>query len=145
VRQSVSGDPRPRQAGVVALGAICTGDGASIIAVARPRRGSPSSRNRAFHRRFAHNRRVVEAGFVNPMATRRSTWLAVVVAVIVLVAVLVTVAVMWEEIGDVELSTTGWVALVLGVLFATGLGVGLMALLFYSEREGYDDPTEPER
>ena len=38
------------------------------------------------------------------------------------------------------LPEAGWVALVFGVLFSMLVGVGLMALLFYSSRRGYDEP-----
>lgn len=33
-----------------------------------------------------------------------------------------------------------FVALVMGSLVSLGVGVGLMALLFYSHRKGYDEP-----
>lgn len=36
----------------------------------------------------------------------------------------------------------GWVALALGTLFSLALGGGLMALVFYSARKGYDDRIE---
>jgi hypothetical protein len=36
--------------------------------------------------------------------------------------------------------TTGYVALALGVVFSLLVGCGLMALLFYSSRHGYDEP-----
>ena len=72
----------------------------------------------------------------------RSSWIAVVVAVIALGAVLALVASMWSAIGDAEISAGGWVALVLGVLVALGLGFGLMALVFISSRRGYDDPDD---
>jgi len=49
---------------------------------------------------------------------------------------------MWSAIGDAEISAGGWVALVLGVLVALGLGFGLMALVFISSRRGYDDPDD---
>jgi len=35
--------------------------------------------------------------------------------------------------------TTGYVAMALGVVFSLVVGCGLMALLFYSARHGYDD------
>lgn len=69
----------------------------------------------------------------------RSTWIAVVVAAIAVIAVLAIVASWWAAIGDVELSASGWIALVLGVLVALALGVGLMALMFISSRRGYDE------
>ena len=35
--------------------------------------------------------------------------------------------------------TEGYVALAFGVLFSLVVGCGLMALMFYSSRQGYDD------
>jgi fluoride ion exporter CrcB/FEX len=32
-----------------------------------------------------------------------------------------------------------WVAMILGVLFSIVIGAGLMGLVFYSSRRGYDD------
>ncbi len=72
----------------------------------------------------------------------RATWIAVVAALTALGAVLALVWSMWSAIGDAEISDGGWVALVLGVLVALGLGFGLMALVFISSRQGYDDPDE---
>jgi hypothetical protein len=45
----------------------------------------------------------------------------------------------WREIGDVEISGHGLVALVLGAVATFALGAGLMALVFFSSRRGYDD------
>ena len=42
-------------------------------------------------------------------------------------------------IGDVRMSTTGVVALIGGAVMALAVGGGLMALVFYSARRGYDD------
>jgi hypothetical protein len=36
--------------------------------------------------------------------------------------------------------TSGYVAMILGVVFSLIIGCGLMALLFYSSRHGYDEP-----
>ncbi|MGY4303188.1 flagellar basal body-associated protein FliL [Bradyrhizobium sp. USDA 4369] len=43
--------------------------------------------------------------------------------------------------GD-PMPTEGWIALILGVVVSLIVGVGLMALLFYSSRKGYDDPSQ---
>ena len=60
-----------------------------------------------------------------------------------LVAVVVAVAVVnWTGIGDSGIDANGWIALVLGVLATLGLGIGLMALVFISNRRGYDEPPE---
>ncbi len=45
----------------------------------------------------------------------------------------------WVAVGESPLSGHGVVALVLGVLASLALGVGLMFLVFYSSRRGYDD------
>jgi TRAP-type C4-dicarboxylate transport system permease small subunit len=42
--------------------------------------------------------------------------------------------------GGAPMPTAGYVAMTLGVLFSLIVGCGLMALLFYSSRHGYDEP-----
>jgi hypothetical protein len=53
----------------------------------------------------------------------------------------------WQEMGEVEISRHGMIALGLGVLLTFALGAGLMTLVFFSNRRGYDDqayrPTDP--
>ena len=44
----------------------------------------------------------------------------------------------WNALPGVNISTAGWIFIVLGVLLTFGLGAGLMALVFYSSREGMD-------
>jgi len=44
----------------------------------------------------------------------------------------------WQEIGTVEMSRHGLIALGLGAGFTFLLGAGLMALVFFSNRRGYD-------
>ena len=38
----------------------------------------------------------------------------------------------------------GYIAMGLGVTFSVIVGCGLMTLLFYSSRHGYDEPYRPE-
>jgi hypothetical protein len=45
----------------------------------------------------------------------------------------------WQEMGEVEISRHGLIALGLGALATLALGAGLMALVFFSNRRGYDD------
>jgi hypothetical protein len=61
---------------------------------------------------------------------------AVVFAVLV---ILVMVTQLWVGAGGWHLSSAGWFAMVLGVVVALGLGIGLMALVFFSNRRGYDE------
>ena len=49
----------------------------------------------------------------------------------------------WVELEDVAISTNGWIALGLGALATLVLGAGLMFLVFYSSRHGYDDNDRP--
>ena len=43
---------------------------------------------------------------------------------------------------DVEMSIHGYVAMILGIVFSLVIGCGLMALMFYSSRKGFDDRIE---
>ena len=45
----------------------------------------------------------------------------------------------WHELGDVEISLYGYLALAGGIAVTLGLGVGLMWLVYFSNRGGYDD------
>jgi hypothetical protein len=45
----------------------------------------------------------------------------------------------WQDLGEVEIGVHGLIALGLGALFTFALGAGLMLLMFFSERRGYDD------
>jgi len=68
-----------------------------------------------------------------------------------LLAILFTMlvfAVVWATMAwtseDVEMSVHGWIALALGTIFSLLIGCGLMALMFYSNRTGYDEVANPD-
>jgi hypothetical protein len=44
----------------------------------------------------------------------------------------------WTSMAGVHMSGWGWLFLVLGIVVTTGLGAGLMALVFYSSRHDMD-------
>jgi hypothetical protein len=46
---------------------------------------------------------------------------------------------LWRAMGDVPMSLAGDVALIGGGLATLALGIGLMTLVFYSNRRGFDD------
>jgi len=71
---------------------------------------------------------------------RRSTWIAVALAIAVLAIVIAAIASAWSGLGDTGMSAGGWAALVLGVVVTLALGIGLMALVFISNRRGFDEP-----
>jgi hypothetical protein len=66
-------------------------------------------------------------------------WVAAVIAAAVVLIIGIVIAAEWTGIGDSDISGTGWVAMGLGVIVTLALGVGLMALVFISNRRGYDE------
>ena len=46
----------------------------------------------------------------------------------------------WNHIEGPSTPPEGYLALTLGAFFSLVVGIGLMALMFYSARHGYDDP-----
>ena len=66
---------------------------------------------------------------------------AIIGLLLAFLAVAVAIAVtIWVRLEDAAISTAGMVALGLGVVLTVALGGGLMFLVFYSSRKGYDDP-----
>ncbi|MEH2480605.1 protein-S-isoprenylcysteine O-methyltransferase Ste14 [Nitrobacteraceae bacterium AZCC 2146] len=49
----------------------------------------------------------------------------------------------WTSAEDAQMSTHGWIALALGTISSLVIGCGLMALMFYSSRSGYDETATP--
>jgi formate hydrogenlyase subunit 3/multisubunit Na+/H+ antiporter MnhD subunit len=47
----------------------------------------------------------------------------------------------WTVVSGPPMPGIGYLAMTLGVIFSLIIGCGLMALLFYSNRHGYDEPT----
>jgi hypothetical protein len=74
---------------------------------------------------------------------QRSKWTVLAIAAAAVACVAAFVAALWAELGDAEMSAAGWAAMLLGMVVTLGLGFGLMALVFYSNRRGYDDEAGP--
>jgi hypothetical protein len=74
--------------------------------------------------------------------------------VVLLSAVLAAIAIgivayfVWDNADDETVSIHAYIALALGVVLTLGVGGGLMALVFFSARQGYDervgDPRKPD-
>ncbi len=66
--------------------------------------------------------------------------------IVLLVALGLTLAlslfIAYSGLGDMP--TAGWVALIAGVVLSLAVGIGLMSLLFFSSRRGYDEPPRLE-
>jgi hypothetical protein len=50
----------------------------------------------------------------------------------------------WISVSAPPMPAVGYLAMTLGVVVSLVVGCGLMALLFYSNRHGYDEPSRPE-
>jgi hypothetical protein len=61
------------------------------------------------------------------------------VLMLLLIATVVCSVQIWSEMADTPMSSAGYVALTIGVVAATAVGAGLMGLVFYSGRQGFDD------
>lgn len=71
---------------------------------------------------------------------------ALVVSVIALLVLTVIGAISaWSIGGSIEIGKHGWIALGLGTFFSLLIGCGLMALMFFSGRRGYDEAADPFR
>ena len=63
----------------------------------------------------------------------------------IIVAALLSAAAMavsysaWEALADVEIGTAGYVAMILGAIATVAVGVGLMTMIFWSNRKGFDE------
>jgi hypothetical protein len=83
----------------------------------------------------------------NPKDGKLARWVVIAVLCALLVATCILGYLGWTST-DTKVPEAGYVALVFGVLFSLVVGAGLMALVFYSSRKGYDEPVvliqEPE-
>jgi hypothetical protein len=65
--------------------------------------------------------------------------LGIVVAALLSASAMAVAYSAWRALADVEMSVSGYVAMVLGAAVSLAVGGGLMALLFWSNRKGFDD------
>jgi hypothetical protein len=82
-------------------------------------------------------------GEIRPDGSRRigiGTWIVVAVLLGLLVASGVVAYLGWT-LEDADVPASGYIAMAFGVVFSLAVGIGLMALVFYSSRKGYDEPA----
>jgi hypothetical protein len=68
-------------------------------------------------------------------------WLLI-TALLALLALAIWVAYRGWMLVDVEMPGWAWATMALGFGFSIVIGVGLMSLVFYSSRMGYDEPPQ---
>ena len=71
----------------------------------------------------------------------RGSYAIIVILLVLLIAVGVLAGMGWSSAAGTEVPLTGYVAMAIGIVFSVLLGVGLMALVFYSSRAGFDEPA----
>jgi hypothetical protein len=84
-----------------------------------------------------------------PAMSNRAQNLGTIAMVVVLIAILAAAmwyaASAWFAISGPPMPAVGYVAMTFGVVVSLVVGIGLMALLFYSSRHGYDEPHPSDR
>jgi membrane protein DedA with SNARE-associated domain len=68
------------------------------------------------------------------------SWIILIVLLSLLVASSFVVYLGWTLGNGTDVPTSGYAAMAFGVVISLAVGFGLMALLFYSSRKGYDEP-----
>jgi hypothetical protein len=71
-----------------------------------------------------------------------SGWALILVLAALLIATVAIACVGWALAPGTVVPASGFVALAFGVLVSLAVGIGLMALLFYSSRHDYDEPPK---
>jgi hypothetical protein len=78
---------------------------------------------------------------MTPKTVRIGSWIVLASLVLFLVLAIMFVALGWGS-ADVttgqSMSTAGYVAMAFGIVATLALGIGLMSLVFYSNRKGHD-------
>ncbi|WP_315755395.1 MULTISPECIES: hypothetical protein [unclassified Bradyrhizobium] len=68
--------------------------------------------------------------------------ITIIVALLLILAAAIVFAYQGLTLPGDPMPREGWIALTLGVVFPLIVGIGLMVLLFYSSRKGYDEPSQ---
>ena len=68
------------------------------------------------------------------------SWITLIVLLSLLVATGVVIYFGWILGNGTDVPTSGYAAMAFGVIISLAVGFGLMALLFYSSRNGYGEP-----
>ena len=71
---------------------------------------------------------------------RTAGWIVIAILLLLLAVAGTWAGYAWNELAEVQMTGHGWIAMALGILFSLIVGIGLMALMFYSSRKGYDEP-----
>jgi cation transporter-like permease len=83
-----------------------------------------------------------------PVMTKRTLSVGTIVMVAALIAIMIAAlgfaASSFTAVSGPPMPPVGYAAMILGVVLSLVVGCGLMALLFYSSRHGYDEQHPPD-
>ena len=68
------------------------------------------------------------------------SWIILIVLLLLLAGTCVVAYLGWTIGNGADVPASGYIAMAFGVVVSLGVGFGLMALIFYSSRKGYDEP-----
>jgi hypothetical protein len=88
----------------------------------------------------ANQKSVMQPGVLVPARLGIGSWTVLVVLLLLLAGTFAIIYFGWTLANGTDVPASGYVAMAFGVLVSLGVGFGLMALLFYSSRKGYDEP-----
>jgi hypothetical protein len=71
---------------------------------------------------------------------KMGSWIVIAILLAFLIAAIWLGHKGWTMDSNVQVSKQGYIAMALGTVFSLVIGIGLMALIFYSSRAGYDEP-----
>lgn len=71
----------------------------------------------------------------------KGSWAIIAISLLLLAGTVFVSYLGWRSAAGTDVPTSGYIALALGVIFSLAVGCGLMALVFYSSRQGYDEPA----
>ena len=71
----------------------------------------------------------------------KGSWVILAVLLLMLVGTAVVSYLGWTNAAGADVPASGYLALALGVIVSVAVGAGLMTLVFYSSRAGYDEPA----
>jgi cation transporter-like permease len=72
------------------------------------------------------------------------TIVLVVVPIAIMIGALWFAASAWTEVSGPPIPPVGYAAMIMGVVLSLVVGCGLMGLVFYSSRHGYDEQHPPD-
>ena len=72
----------------------------------------------------------------------KNIFLLIITASSALIIITVFAINLWLQMSDVQISYNGLIAIFVGAFFTILLGAGLMSLVFFSARHGFDDQVD---